>query len=177
MKDIPVLIDLETMGQVPGSAIISIGAYNLATQETFYSVVDLASNFINKLTVDASTIEWWICQNDKAKEVLKDKNKVVLNEALLSFSEWLPKKDLSIWGDGACFDVTLTEVAYRKCNLVIPWKYTKVGCYRTLKNLYPSIKKERIGVHHKADDDARSNGLHLAAILNHIYGKSVYAIF
>ena len=166
------MIDLETLGQVPGSAIVSIGAYVLETEESFYRVIDLQSCFKAKLTVDSSTIEWWMKQSPDARAVFNDPNKIALNKALLEFSLFVSKQGhCHVWGDGATFDITLTECAYKATGLVAPWKYTNVMCYRTLKNHFKGIEKKRTGVYHKADDDARVNGLHLKAILEKINGN------
>lgn len=161
-----IIIDLETLGTKPGSAILSIGAYELETERSFYKAIDLKSCFQSRLSVDADTIEWWMKQSDEARAVFNDPNKVKLNVALLELSKWVNKVYApTIWGDGANFDCTLLEVAYRACALECPWHYTKVRCYRTLKNLVKGLDKTRTGVYHKADDDARVNGLHLKAIL------------
>ena len=161
------MIDLETLGQIPGSAIVSIGCYELETERTFYEEITLASNFAAKLTICASTIEWWMKQSDEARAVFNSPNRVMLNVALLKLSNWLQKSgSFQPWGNGANFDLTLLECAYRACKLEIPWKYTSVRCYRTLKAEFRHIKAVRSGVAHNALDDAKVQGIHLKAILD-----------
>ena len=175
-KDIPVMIDIETMGTVPGSAVLSIGAYNLETQGTFYAVIDLASCFQHRLSVDASTLEWWLKQKPEAQTIFTSKNKLHLAEALQQFSSWLPDKSVcQPWGNCCMFDCVLLESAYRACKMPCPWNYTKCRSYRTAKDMIPGIKGLNYGVAHNAKDDAVKQGLHLAAILNHLSGKRSYA--
>lgn len=151
-----VMIDLETLGQVPGSAILSIGAYNMTTGEEFYRVIDLASNFQARMSVDAATIEWWFSQGEEAKAIFKSKDKVTLQKALEDFCKWLPnKKDLGVWGNGSVFDIVLLEVAMRRCNIEIPWFYSKIYDLRTVARLFPDVKKPRNNLAHNALEDAK----------------------
>lgn len=169
------MIDIETLGKVPGSAVVSIGAYNLDTEATFYCVIDLASNFACKMSVDASTFEWWLGQSDKAKEIFKAKDKVTLPDALSRLLLWLPpSNDLLIWGNGINFDGVLLEVAFRRCGLEVPWKYTNCRDHRTAVALYPGIKKPKNTSAHNSLADAIAQGQHLKAILNHNKGKTCY---
>jgi hypothetical protein len=166
-----IILDLETLGNKPGASILSIGGYCLETEETFYKSIDLSSCFKARLNVDADTIAWWMGQSEEARKVFTEKDKVSLSSGLLALSNWIADhKRPVIWGDGANFDCTLLEVAYRHCNLECPWKYFNVRCYRTLKNIFNQFEKPRTGVYHRADDDAKTNGLHLKQILDYIRG-------
>ena len=165
-----IMLDLETLGTRVGSVILSIGAYELETERKFYSVIDMKSCFQARLSVDHDTVAWWMKQSDEARQVFNDPEKVTLNKALLGLSTWLSKsRSPIIWGDGSNFDCSLLEAAYRASGQIeCPWHYTKVRCYRTLKNLFTGLEKKRIGVYHRADSDAETNGLHLKAILESI---------
>lgn len=165
-----ILIDLETLGTVPGSAILSIGAYCLEDDSSFYQSVDLKSCFQAGLSVSADTINWWMKQSAEARSVFTEDKKLPIEEALRQLSMWITVRQgkHTIWGDGATFDCVLLECAYIKTRMKCPWHYTQVSCYRTLKKLFPEIAKDRLGVYHRADDDAKSNGKHLKLILDRI---------
>jgi len=78
------------------------------------------------------------------------------------FSKYIPKKSL-IWGNGATFDVSMLENAYRMLELPIPWMFWDVRDVRTIVQLAAALPTSRrvekcdvpfIGVPHRADDDA-----------------------
>ena len=166
------MIDIETLGQVPGSAILSIGAYNLETEATFYLDIDLSSNFAAKMSVDAATIQWWFKQKPEAQAVFNSKAAVTLPEALQRLADFLPEaKELYVWGNGCNFDIVLLEVAFRRCNIPVPWKYTNIRDHRTAVGLYPGIKKPKNTLAHNALADAVAQGQHLKLILEHNRGR------
>jgi exodeoxyribonuclease VIII len=166
------MLDLETLGTSPDSVIIAIGAVkfdNDCVYDRFYQVVDPDSCVKAGLKIDADTVMWWMQQDIKAREVFKTKG-VPLKTALLQFAEWV-EEDEAVWGNGADFDNVLLSTAYRLCNAPTPWKYYNNRCYRTMKNMYPSIKAAHTGVKHNALDDAEAQAVHLIKILAHIRGK------
>lgn len=166
-----VMIDLETLGTRPGSVILSIGAFEIETERTFYKVIDLKSAMAAGLTVDPGTVEWWMNQSVEARKVFSDPEKVTLQKALLGFSIWLSESpQLCVYGNGSTFDLTLIEAAYRALKLEVPWHYTKVRCHRTLTSLFKGVISglKREGTAHNAKDDAVFQGRQLKAILEYI---------
>jgi len=168
------MLDLETMGNGSNATIIAIGAVFFDKNEVlseFYVNVDRQSCEDRGMISDESTIKWWSEQGDEAKAALfNDQEDIV--DALNMFSAWLydngvPIKDVEMWGNGAMFDNTILGNAYKACGFSIPWKFWNDRCYRTVKNIYPSVELKRVGVHHNAVDDAKSQALHLIEILNH----------
>jgi len=73
-----------------------------------------------------------------------------------------------VWGNGADFDLPILAAAYKAAGGPPPWKPYNGRCYRTLKNLAPSIKLERQGTHHQALDDAVCQAKHLIKIVEHL---------
>jgi len=64
------MIDLETMGNVKNSAIVSIGAVEFNIEngdigEEFYAVVNLQSCLDKGMVVNGDTIYWWLNQDKK----------------------------------------------------------------------------------------------------------------
>ena len=161
------MIDLETLGNKPGSVIVSLGAVKFgdnAIEDTFYCRVDAASCVALGLKMDAQTVLWWMKQDDAARlEIAKPGEALV--EVLERFSQWLGDPEAEVWGNGASFDNVLLTCAYEAAKLRVPWKYTNDRCYRTLRNLRPEVKMQRSGELHNALEDARSQALHLIEIL------------
>ncbi len=69
-----------------------------------------------------------------------------------------------MWGCGSDFDNVVLANAYTMCGLKAPWNFWNNRCYRTIKARYPEVEFERVGVYHRAVDDARSQALHLMKI-------------
>lgn len=172
MKDI--MLDLETMGNGSSAAICAIGAVEFdlesgALGREFYTIVNLESSVKAGGVIDASTVLWWMKQSDAARDELqRNGNKIEL--ALVMFSEWLDgcgvePKELCIWGNGAAFDNVILRSAYEKTEIKTPWDFWGDRCYRTAKNLLPSVEMVRIGLHHCAVDDARDQARHLIELV------------
>ncbi len=165
-----VMLDIETMGNNSNAPIISIGAVSFDDEnvsDRFYTQVNLQSSIDCGGIVDGSTVMWWLQQSEAARIAFKYNEKAPhLCEALHKFSQWFNSVDGDeVWGNGAMFDNTILGNAYRNNDLEIPWKFWNDRCYRTLKNMYPDIKIERVGTYHNAVDDAESQALHLINIL------------
>ena len=172
------MIDIETMGNTPGAAILSIGAVFIKDgklAEEFYQHIDLESCLEIGLKMDAGTVQWWMQQSDDARDVITKGLGGRADLVLCNFHHWVYAvvgNDLSgvqVWGNSSTFDVVLMEEAFRKAHIAIPWKFWGHRCYRTLKNLFPGVPKpEFTGIKHHALDDAKFQALHLINILNHI---------
>jgi len=168
------MLDLETMGTGPNSAIIAIGAVRFDAYseisdacesgilDRFYEVVSLESSTSAGLDIDPSTVMWWLRQSEKAREQF-ERNVIPLEKALRLFADWVGK-DPVMWGNGAAFDNVILANAYVKTSLLQPWAFWADHCYRTVKSLYPQVEMERVGTHHCAVDDAESQARHLMRI-------------
>lgn len=162
-----VMLDLETLGNKPGAVIVSVGAVKFGGGEiidSFYERVDAESCVRLGLNMDVSTVLWWMKQNDEARKEITQPG-VSIYEVLLRFSKWVNDIDAEMWGNGASFDNVLLAAAYDKAYAMRPWKFFNDRCYRTVKNLHPEVPMNRGGVHHNALDDAKSQALHLMAML------------
>ena len=161
-----VMIDLETMDTAPTAAIVSIGAVKFDKNglgDQFYAVIDLASAIECGLTMSASTVQWWLNQPNKTDTFDGNKSDLLV-PVLKSFANWI-SPDTRVWSNGADFDNVILRNAYNACDIALPWKYYNNCCYRTFKNLFPT-PMDRVGNHHNALDDAKSQALHLIKICN-----------
>ena len=162
-----VMVDLETLGNGNDAVIISIGAVafdvDAGLGDEFYMNVDPQSCVDAGLKMDVSTVMWWMQQSDEARAAFETKGQP-LELVLATFSEWFPE-GATLWGNGATFDNVILGSAYRAIGVKQPWEFWNDRCYRTLKNLWPDSKLARIGAHHNALDDARSQAAHAAVLL------------
>lgn len=160
-----VMVDLETMGNCSNAAIVSIGAveFDINTGETgkeYYSKVDLQSCLDRGLSVNASTIEWWLMQNEKARiaVAIGDGKNIsqVLHEFKL-FIEDLGANTVQFWGNGITFDGVILTEAYRACKLKEPWNFRNERDVRTLVSFAPEVKEHypKMGTEHHPIDDCK----------------------
>lgn len=171
-----VMLDLETLGTSPGSIILSIGAVEFDPTtgllgKEFYRVINSGSSEILGLTADASTLKWWEGQTKEARTVLTEAKEAgtVLQSVLIDFNEFLSAcgflGGIRVWGNGSDFDNVLLIAAYKAAGLKPAWKYSNSRCFRTLKNLIPSVADNRVVVEHNALADARAQAEHAMALL------------
>jgi hypothetical protein len=135
-----VMVDLETFGKKPGCVIASIGAVKMdlierSIVDSFYVTIDVANAQAHGLTVDASTVQWWLQQSDHARKRLSV-DPTRLPTALISFSTWLGGDCTTLWGNGSDFDNAILQAAYEACGLPVPWTHRANRDYRTVKNLF-----------------------------------------
>lgn len=167
------MVDIETLSLEPNAMIVSLGAVlfskeGVDDQNIFYETIDIVQaqkDHGDKFHIDAGTVTWWTSQSAASRAVFstrKEKIEIVLSR----FANWLKSWNVNgIWGNGSDYDNVVLAQAYRTCGLTLPWKFGKNRCYRTLKNLCPSIPLERIGEHHNALDDAKSQAAHAVQIM------------
>lgn len=163
-----VMLDLETMGNRPDAAITAIGAVifdNSGVKDRFYEVINLTSSVEAGGTMDTSTVLWWMKQNEAARKEF-EKPGMIINQALLKFSEFVPP-DMVLWGNGSDFDNVILKSAHDRLGLRTPWKFWNNRCYRTMKNTF-NISYPPINGAHNALIDAEYQAKHLVHICHTI---------
>ena len=175
-----IMVDLETLSTRSNARILAIGAVKFTPErgvyDRFYRAIFTPSiavvekfNDVGGFHVSKSTLDWWRDQSIEARAVFADPDSMFIDGALMSFTNWVsedtPKRDAIMWGNGASFDNSILSTAYALCGLEQPWEFWNNSCYRTLKNAFPEVSFERIGVHHNAVDDAESQARHLLRIM------------
>lgn len=157
-----IMVDLETMGTTPGSAIASLGAqafdpFNGTLGESFYRVIDLRACARAGLTIDPDTVLWWLQQSDAARDHLVRSSPEDLTQVLVWFAAWWRRQQGQfIWGHGAYFDEPMLSAAFRAAGVDVPWKYWDARCTRTIFDLAGERPDRQSGTHHNALDDARA---------------------
>lgn len=167
MSPIRIMVDLETMGTSPDSAITAIGAVvfdESGVHKTFYRSVSLPSSVAAGMVMYPDTVMWWMRQSEAARQAMLD-SPVSLPDALRDFSDWIRAHQLfndelgsdavEVWGNGAAFDNVILANAYRLCGIPVPWSFWNDRCYRTLRGLFPDLATPmNEGVGHNALHDA-----------------------
>ena len=146
------MIDLETAGSTPGSAILTIAAvwFDARAEPTeaprgfsdtdpniLYERVSLASCLAAGLTVDADTLSWWMQQSADARREAFDASLPRLNLAVMlnnlaAFLTPAQRQYGRIWSHGSCFDIPIVEAAFRALARPIVWQYWNIRDTRTL---------------------------------------------
>ena len=180
------MVDLETLGTAPGSVILSIGAVrfgdellpgrvDLTPENSCYLTANVESSVAAGLTMDASTVMWWLGQSDAARAAVSGA-KQPLYDMLARFHYWAthlepmvttsPETPVDeLWGNGADFDNVLLAEAYKAIGMAAPWKHRANRCYRTLRALRPDIEFVPPTVAHDALEDALAQANHAVKIL------------
>jgi hypothetical protein len=144
-----IMIDLETLGTDPDTApIIQIGAvaFELAedgpkdTVPFFRCHVNAASNLVHPFhrEINPDTVAWW-AETDPALLVqIMRGNGVPLAMALGELTIWALGLDSAernvegVWGNGATFDISMLEAAYRQEGMRVPWSFRVIRDVRTM---------------------------------------------
>ena len=174
-----IMIDLETMGTGPRSAIAAIGAVEfelcgMGLGATLYRRVNLRSAMEAGLVLDADTVLWWLGQSDAARAELTSPDNVTLQHALYDLAKMIAGPDgddcsTIVWANGTSFDFSILAEAYRAVKFQQPWKYWNERDYRTVRKIGPPVECERTGTHHNALDDACHQALHLQRVMRRLH--------
>lgn len=161
-----IMLDLETLGTVSNSIILTIGAIKfdpmtdigpLEKCNTFYRRITIQSCKDVGLISEEQTIKWWNSQDSSIKfEAMENTDRLPLTQVLLEFSQWFGKS-VKIWGHGDDFDCVILGNAYKACNLTPPWKFWNTRDTRTLFDLARVNIKSfcQDNIHHALHDSYR----------------------
>lgn len=159
------MVDLETLGTAPDSPItqIAIAHFNPFTGEIDDSLELIIKPDFTLTNPSVRTLAWWLTQSEQARIKMAAALKDGIDEAsaMKQLTEFIERVSIEhdsvcIWGNGAVFDNTMLEAAYRRHGLPQPWSYQGNRCYRTLRSLVEpdqSPKVDLVGIEHSALDD------------------------
>lgn len=154
------MLDLETWGTAPGSALRSIGAVMFELDgrvgKKFYANIDLSDQLKAGLVQDGNTVEWWKKQDEDAQQLLSHAQQSLRDVAEGFHKGFIADGGVFLWGNGANFDPVLWEVACRAVGVEVPWKFWNVRCCRTwcFAHKFNPKTVPFEGVKHYALDDA-----------------------
>lgn len=160
-----IVIDLETLGKLPGYAIISIGAVAMGangenTPHMFSSSITVQSCLDAGLKIDDDTCAWHFKQDPACLKAWLDGNPRHLKEVLQEFSAWVELQclnydDRRLWGNDPSFDNAFLALAYAAVGLENPFPFWGHRCVRTAKDGVPEKLMPKFeGVKHIAIVDA-----------------------
>jgi hypothetical protein len=171
------MIDIETLGIEPGAALLSIGACTFDREgvgETFYCSVDLESCQDRRLSIDTETLQWWLQQDESAREVLT--GGVPLPTALSELRDFLETQGYDeLWANSPKFDMAHLEAAYDALDWTTPWAFYELRDARTLQALPGAVELTQDGTEHDALDDAIHQAREVGATLRALEGAEVSA--
>ncbi|MDD5708324.1 MAG: 3'-5' exoribonuclease [Kiritimatiellae bacterium] len=181
-----VMVDLETLGRKPGCVIHEIGVVAFQVRNgrvgsfdanepksalEWLHLVDIESCQSDGLTIDAATLKWALLAK---RDLLgaPDERRLDLREALelldvdVQAVRRASGNKLSIWGNGASFDMPILEAAYKVVGRTPPWFYWEERCFRTFAALYADLVPwDAKAAEHGALADARRQVAHIAQVL------------
>lgn len=181
MNDI--MLDLETFSTDGNAIVLSVGMVRFSSKEgitdPFYmEFTDLIDTQERKGgIISPSTARWWMEQSPVARNVFatqpidpKIARPQKIQDALSEIMWYIVKNPKTrIWGNGSDFDNVILANLFKRHGRQVPWSFSNNRCYRTLKNLHanlamPKVGCHRIGEHHNALDDARTQAVHALEI-------------
>lgn len=172
------MIDLETLGNRPGSVIFAIGACRIINGElepvesNFYCLIDPREAQERGLKLDADTVLWWLRQNEQARAELirAGQEGAPLAGVVDSFISWhdAGPEPQEVLCKGASFDFPMLDAAFERVGKRVPWHFGRQGCYRTIARLAGNVPPVAPEVPHHALHDARAQAQQLIAILRHL---------
>lgn len=173
-----IMIDLETLGLGPTAVVWQVGmhTFDLDTGSYKHSVwteafLPLQAVLDLGLDIDASTISWWMEQEDSAKEMfakanVKHEGAAELKRRIYAIHDWIrnfveTSDDVEIWAQGPQFDIVKIEYIFNLFGLKTPVPYKQVRDLRTLRSVAdvdkvnPDYLPSEPLVAHRAIDDCR----------------------
>ncbi len=138
-KMIDFMIDLETLGNGPTSAIVQIGCvafdrYTGELHDEYLVNVHLEEEMKLGFKVDASTIEWWMLQSALGKNTWVGESSLRPKDALLGLNKFVKDRGMkksAMWSH-ATFDAPILFHHYKVMEIATPIKYSFWLDLRTL---------------------------------------------
>ena len=187
---IDVMLDLETLGTVPGSVILSMGAcffdpFTGKIGKEFFRAIDIDSSIESGMQIDGGTLEWWLRDNPEAlKATIDVESKETLEEALIAFFNFCDTDGqiakVRLWANDPSFDTAMIMYACKQTKIPYQLKFWNNRDVRTIVGLYPSnlfkdykINNQRIG-YHTALADAIYQAKYVSYILRDLGCTELY---
>ena len=179
MKVAPIMLDIETLGTAPGSAVVSLGAIRYSWKDgnpfdKFYVNISAAECVERGLTIDPDTVEWWAKQPKVAREAWQKDPKPIAT-ALTEFNDWFGNQKHEVWCNGMNFDFPLLETLYRSVGMKSPWQYYLLNDMRTIVNTFNARDKYQVfrkenteSVYHNALDDCIEQAKFLSMLIGEV---------
>lgn len=174
-----VMIDLETLAVDPHAAVMQVGIVTNLTEHLVSvkpSYYQPPTNDYYPYKVSPETIAF---HEKSAPENLKycEDYGGSPGAAAIQVSDYLErlkcggKYSLRIWANGTDFDIPILTNLLRQEGAKIPWGYTYVRDYRTLREMFKQVLPVKYKNDHNAVNDARNQYFHLCEMLSRMDGS------
>lgn len=177
-----IMLDLEAMGKRTSPAITEIAAvvFDLegSTHDVFYRRIDLQSSIDAGLTIDASTVKFWMAADAEAKASwFESQHHLGAGSLYLAISDFIEfisevsaneSHDIRLWGNGTMADNRWILSAAEAVGLPLDadinpvishWQHTDVRTFmetcQMITNLDPKKTTDFTGVRHNPIDDCK----------------------
>lgn len=157
-----IMIDIETMGTVAGSPIVTIGAVLFdpfkcdsvpkLEQRALLIRIDVSDAVKYSIGIDGGTLRWWLEQEDSAIKALVGNDCLSLKDALLKLNRYFNERGTFVdkeffnglsslprasshWAKDPDFDMVLLRYAYERLEVPMPWKFHEGRSVRTIQDL------------------------------------------
>ncbi len=151
------MIDIETLGNKPGSIIFEVGAVSFDRNQvldTFHAFLPTAASSERGFTIDLVTLQWWAKQGKTLEEILdQTKDAPTINDTMLKLASFITGHN-HYWSKGN-FDYPLLARYFDSCNLQTPWKYGQVRELRTMLSELDMLPPKQEATHNALEDAMR----------------------
>jgi inhibitor of KinA sporulation pathway (predicted exonuclease) len=169
-----VMIDLETLSELPNAAVVAIGAvaFNMDNDSVaeFYINVNPRDCKEYGMDISESTVAWWRKQNPEATRawITDGVGVVEAGERFVEFMEkYTDKQTVNVWANGIDFDLPILKNLLRLIKAQ-PWLFWNQYDARTIFKLaqFDTKTASRVGKYHNALDDCNNQIRWIKAIVN-----------
>lgn len=161
------MLDIETLGNSHNAVIVSIAAaqfdpHGSGTIAEFSINVNPADAQSRGLTIDASTVMWWLTQSDAARRSITGGD--ALDFALAALAEFVINIEAKfggrviVWANSPAFDIAIINSALKAVQHEPIFEFRNERDFRTISQLFPEIAKAHVreGTAHEAISDVRN---------------------
>jgi DNA polymerase III epsilon subunit-like protein len=171
-------LDIETTGLQSNSAVVSIGAYHIASikhnrersttpEPEFYAVCNVSEQARKGAYMDSGTISWWATQSEEIRQALDKATQDDIDNSSVTMSFLSYIKDLPgspVWVvQAADFDIPIINSFLIQSGSVLPGFYRHKICLRTLLMTNP-VANVKNDMFHNALSDAKAQAKRFAQI-------------
>ncbi|AQT06507.1 3'-5' exonuclease [Acetobacter persici] len=163
-----IIVDIETLGDVAESVVLSIGAASIdvidgryEVYSTFYSALPFAEQFsLGRVSTPDTMKKFWPTVTDRrASEVFIDSAQTPFEcrEVLTCLSEWILQvagEEAIVHGCGPSFDNAIIRNLCDNLKMPLPWKFRNEGCLRTALRSVAGVERIKSKIPHHALEDA-----------------------
>lgn len=180
MKEVHIMLDIETLSANTNTVVLSIGAarFDIKTgtveKSRQWNISDLEAQQAKGREITADTVKWWLKRSPAAIEGTFFAPKTyTTKQALEEFVffckiDTLEQRKIFIWGNGNMFDNAIIRSLCKDFGVEYPCPYPNDLDLRTVKFLFRDKKVESIksGTAHNAVDDAINQAQYLGKLIN-----------